>query len=260
MNTTMINIPHSTTVFHVFITSMSKATVAMGGFREIQDVLPNNLKKADGAIISLAGIGLDGDEDEPKLVVLPLVIPIPVGWHIPIRHKVNQALLPSEGKEYHPTMIAWLEGIKNLEDINKGVPVIGTATGGGTLFGPDQFHQSVDGGEENDYNKICNETGELLSKDTYHLNPTSVLPGSDIHSQFFEESERITKRALIDFVQSLPADKRQQPLPAPTDFVQVSKIMADAISKGINSSSDSKKSGFSNNVEERLKLLGSFMK
>jgi hypothetical protein len=29
-------------------------------------------KKADGAIISLAGIGLDGDEDEPKLLVLPL--------------------------------------------------------------------------------------------------------------------------------------------------------------------------------------------
>jgi hypothetical protein len=40
--------------------------------------------------------------------------------------------------------------------------------------------------------------------------------------------------------------------------VQVSKIMADAISKGIKSSPDSKKSGFSNNVEERLKVLGSF--
>jgi hypothetical protein len=38
----------------------------------------------------------------------------------------------------------------------------------------------------------------------------------------------------------------------------VSKVLADAISKGISSSSDSKKSGFSNNVEERLKLLGSF--
>jgi hypothetical protein len=38
----------------------------------------------------------------------------------------------------------------------------------------------------------------------------------------------------------------------------MSKIVADAISKGINSSSDSKISVFSNNVEERLKLLGSF--
>jgi hypothetical protein len=138
-------------------------------------------------------------------------------------------------------MIAWLEGIKNLEDINKGLPVTGTATGGGTFFGPDQFRRSVDGDEENDYDKICNETGELLSKDAYNLNPTPVLPGSDIHFQFFEESERITKRALFDFVQSLPADECQQPLPAPTDFVQVRKIMADAISKGINSSSDSKK-------------------
>jgi hypothetical protein len=141
-------------------------------------------------------------------VVLLLAIPIPVGWHIPIGHKVNEALPPSEGKEYHPTMIAWLEGIKNLEDINKGVPVTGTATGGGTLFGPDQFHLSVDGDEENDYDKICNETGELLSEDTYHLNPTPVLPGLDIHSQFFEESERITKCALFDFVQSLLAGER----------------------------------------------------
>jgi hypothetical protein len=131
----------------------------MGGFREIEDILPDNLKKADGAIISLAKIGLDGDEDEPKLVVLPLAIPIPVGWHIPIGHKVNKVLPPSEGKEYHPTMIAWLEGIKNLKDINKGVPVAGTATGGGTLFSPDQFRQSADGGGENDYDKICKETG-----------------------------------------------------------------------------------------------------
>jgi hypothetical protein len=130
----------------------------MGGFREIQDVLPDSLKKANGAIISLANIGLDGDEDEPRLVVLPLVIPIPVGWYIPIGHKVNEALPPSEGKEYHPTMIAWLEGIENLEDINKGIPVTGTATGGGTLFGPDQFRQLVDSDEENDYDKICNKT------------------------------------------------------------------------------------------------------
>jgi hypothetical protein len=91
---------------------MSKATVAMGGFREIQDVLPDSLKKADRAIISLADIGLDGDEDEPKLVFLPLAIP--AGWHIPIEHKVNEALSPSEGKEYHPTMIAWLEGISKV--------------------------------------------------------------------------------------------------------------------------------------------------
>jgi hypothetical protein len=71
MNTTMINIPQSATFFHVFVTFVSKATVAIGGFR---------------AIISLAGISLDGDEDEPKLVVLPLAIPIPVGWYIPIGH------------------------------------------------------------------------------------------------------------------------------------------------------------------------------
>jgi hypothetical protein len=206
MDTTMINIPHSATVFHVFVTFMSKATVAMGGFREIQDVLPDSLKKADGAIFSLDDIGLDGDEDQPKLAVLPLAIPIHVGWHIPIGHKVNEALPPSEGKEYHPTMIAWLEGIKNLKDINKGVPVTSTATGGGTLFGPDQFRQLVNGDEENEYGKICSGTGELLSKDTYHLNPAPVLPGSDIHSQFFAESERITKRALFDFLQSLPAN------------------------------------------------------
>jgi hypothetical protein len=121
-------------------------------------------------------------------------------------------------------MIAWLEGIKNPKDINKGVPVTGTATGGGTLFGTGQFRQSVDSNEENDYDKICNKTGELLSKDTYQLNLTPVLPGSDSHSQFFEESEHITKRALFNFVQSLPADEHQQPWPAPTDFVQVSKI------------------------------------
>jgi hypothetical protein len=157
-NTTMINIPHRATVFHVFVTFMSKATVAMEGFREIQDILPDSLKKAGGAIISLTDIGLDGDEDEPKLVVLPLAIPIPVGCHIPIGHKVNVALPSSEGKEYHPTMIAWLEGIKNLEDINKGVPATGSATGGGSLFGPDQFRRLVASDEENDYDKICNKT------------------------------------------------------------------------------------------------------
>jgi hypothetical protein len=258
MNTTMVNMSHNITIFHVFVTFLSKQTAAMGGFRAIQDVLPDSLKKADGSPISLMDIGLSGDEDEPKLVILPLAIPIPVGWSIPIGHKVNEVLPPSEGTEYHPTMIAWLEGVKNLEDINKGVPVTGTTTCGGTLFGPNQFHQSADNDEENDYDKICNETGELLSKDTYHLNPTPVLPGSDIHTQYFEESERISKRALFDFVQSLPADEHQQPSSTPTDFLQVSKVLADAISKGISSSSDSKKSGFSNNVEERLKLLGSF--
>jgi hypothetical protein len=69
-------------------------------------------------------------------------------------------------------MIAWLEGIKNLEDINKGVPVTGTVTGSGTLFSPDQFRRSVDSDEENNYDKICNETGELLSKDTYRAVPS----------------------------------------------------------------------------------------
>jgi hypothetical protein len=72
----------------------------------------------------------------------------------------------------------------------------------------------------------------------YHLNP-------------------IPKHALFNFVQSLPAKERQQPKPAPTDFVQVSRMMADAIWKGMNLSSESKKSGFSNNVEEILKLLTS---
>jgi hypothetical protein len=166
MNTTMVNMSHNTTIFHVFVTFLSKQTAAMGGFRAIQDVLPDSLKKADGSPISLMDISLSGDEDEPKLVILPLAIPIPVGWSIPIGHKVNEVLPPSEGTEYHPTMIAWLEGVKNLKDINKGVPVTGTTACGGTLFGPNQFHQSADSDEENDYDKICNETGELLSKDT----------------------------------------------------------------------------------------------
>jgi hypothetical protein len=68
----------------------------MGGFRAIQDVLPDSLKKADGSPIRLMDIGLSGDEDEPKLVILPLAIPIPVGWSIPIGHKVNEVLPPSE--------------------------------------------------------------------------------------------------------------------------------------------------------------------
>jgi hypothetical protein len=38
-----------------------------------------------------------------------------------------------------------------------------------------------------------------------------------------------SKRAPFDFVQSLPVDISQQPSAAPTDFVKVSKIMADAI-------------------------------
>jgi hypothetical protein len=258
MSTTMVSMTHIITPYHCFVTFMSKQATAMGGFKEIQDVQPDSLKKSDGSTVSLADIGLSGDDDEPKLVILPIALPITSGWTIPIGHKVNEVLPPSEGTEYHPTMIAWLEGIKNLEDTNKGVPVTGASACGGTLFGSDQFHQSVDSDEENDYDKICNETGELLSKDTYHLNPTPVLPGSDIHTQYFDDTERISKRALFDFVQSLPADDHHQPPPAPTDFLQVSKVLADAISKGISSSSDSKKSGFSNNVEERLKLLGSF--
>jgi hypothetical protein len=106
---------------------------------------------------------------------------------------------------------------------------------------------------------VTKQENYCQKKDTYHLNPTPVLPGSNIHTQYFEESERISKRALFDFVQSLPANEHQQPSSTPTDFLQVSKVLADAISKGISSSSDSKRSGFSNNVEEeRLKLLGLF--
>ena len=127
----MVNISHNIPVFHVFVTFMSKSTVTMRGSREIQEVLPDSLKKADGSLLSLANIG---DEDDPKLVILPLAIPIPVGWHIPIGHKVNKALPPSKGK----------------------------ATCGGTLFGPDQFHQLVNSKVENNYDKICNKTGELL--------------------------------------------------------------------------------------------------
>ena len=96
----MVNISHNIPVFHVFVTFMSKSTVTMRGSREIQEVLPDSLKKADGSLLSLANIG---DEDDPKLVILPLAIPIPVGWHIPIGHKVNKALPPSKGKEYHPS-------------------------------------------------------------------------------------------------------------------------------------------------------------
>ena len=103
MDTTMVNISHNIPVFHVFVTFISKSTVIVGGFREIQDVLPDSLKKADGSFISLANIGLSSDEDDPKLVILPLAIPIPVLWHIPIGHKVNKILPPSKGKEYHPS-------------------------------------------------------------------------------------------------------------------------------------------------------------
>ncbi|OEU09338.1 hypothetical protein FRACYDRAFT_248822 [Fragilariopsis cylindrus CCMP1102] len=129
MDTTMVNISHNIPVFHVFVTFMSKSTVlTMRGSREIQEVLPDSLKKADGSLLSLANIG---DEDDPKLV--------------------NKALPPSKGKEYHPS-------------------------------------------------------------------------------------------------NCLPTNERQQPSPAPMDFAQVSKIMTDAVFKGINLSSESKISGFSNNV------------
>ena len=70
MDTTMVNISHNIPVFHVFVTFISKSTVIVGGFREIQDVLPDSLKKADGSFISLANIGLSSDEDDPKLVIL----------------------------------------------------------------------------------------------------------------------------------------------------------------------------------------------
>ena len=252
MNTTMVNVTHSSTVFHLFISFLKKETVEAGGFREIHDVLPDSLKKVDGTPITLTDIGLDGDNDDPKLVILPLAIPIPIGWSIPIGHKVNEALPPADEKRFHPTMIAWLEAIKNLEDLNKGVPVTG---GNGILFDSGQFHQARAGEDENNYDKICNDVGEMLSKDTYHLNPTPVLPGSDIHNQFFEESERITTRSLFDFVQGLPAEERQQTSSIPANLGQ---SIADGITKGMKSSTDSKRSGFTNNVEERMKLLGSF--
>jgi hypothetical protein len=103
----------------------------------------------------LTDIGLDGDNNNPKLVILPLAIPIPVRWYIPIGRKVNEAFPPANGKGYHPTMIAWLEAIKNLKDLNKGVPV----TGGDSIlfspFSPDQFHQSSESDDGNNYGKIC---------------------------------------------------------------------------------------------------------
>jgi hypothetical protein len=105
------------------------------------------------------------------------------------------------------------------------------ATCGGTLFGPDQFHQSVNSKVENNY--VTRSATKQEKCCVYHLNP-------------------IPKHALFNFVQSLPAKERQQPKPAPTD-----RMMADAIWKGMNLSSESKKSGFSNNVEEILKLLTS---
>jgi hypothetical protein len=37
MDTTMVNISHNIPVFHVFVTFISKSTVIVGGFREIQD-------------------------------------------------------------------------------------------------------------------------------------------------------------------------------------------------------------------------------
>jgi hypothetical protein len=252
MNTTMVNVSHHNTVFHLFISFLKKETVEAGGFREIHDVLPDNLTKVDGTPITLTDTGLNGDNNNPKLVILPLAIPIPIGWSAPIGHKVNEALPPADGKEYHPTMIAWLEAMKNLKDLNKGVPVTG---GDSILFGPNQFHQSSESDDGNNYNKIYNDAGELLSKDTYHLNPTPVLPGLDIHNQFFNKSERITMRSLFDFVQGLPAEERQQTSLMPGNLGQ---SIADGIMKGMKSSTDSKKSGFTNNVEERMKLLGSF--
>jgi hypothetical protein len=252
MNTTMVNVSHHNTVFHLFISFLKKETIEAGGFREIQDVLPDNLTKVDGTPITLTDTGLDGDNDNPKLVILPLVIPIPVGWTIPIGRQVNEALPPANGKGYHPTMIAWLEAIKILKDLNKGVPVTG---GDSILFGPDQFHQSSESDDGNNYGKICNDVGELLPKDTYHLNPTPVLPGSDIHNQFFDKSERITARSLFDFVQGLPTEERQQTSLMPANLGQ---SIVDGIMKGTKSSTDSKQSGFTNNIEERMKLLGSF--
>ena len=77
----MVNISHNIPVFHVFVTFMSKSTVTMRGSREIQEVLPDSLKKVDGSLLSLANIG---DEDDPKLVILPLAIPFPLDKIFPL--------------------------------------------------------------------------------------------------------------------------------------------------------------------------------
>ena len=75
MDTTMVRLSSVNTVFHNFVAFLSKEKVAMGGFRTIGDVDIDMLQKPDGTLVSLADIGLDGDEDNPKLVILPMAFP-----------------------------------------------------------------------------------------------------------------------------------------------------------------------------------------
>ena len=203
MDTTMVNISHNIPVFHVFVTFMSKSTVTMRGSREIQEVLPDSLKKADGSLLSLANIG---DEDDPKLVILPLAIPFPLDGIFPLDTRSTKHFHHPKERQHAAALSLVLTSSTNWSIAKWKTTMTRSATK-----------------QEN----CC----------AYHLNPTP-------------------KHALFDFVQSLPTNERQQPSPAPMDFAQVSKIMTDAVFKGINLSSESKISGFSNNVEERLKLLG----
>jgi len=254
MGTNMMHVPN---VFGLFITFMKKDTIEAGGFREISDVLPDDLIGMDGNPITLTSMGLDGDNDNPKLVLLPMAFPVPNGYPIPIGHKVSEALPPATDDGWNPLMTAWLEGIKNLEDLNGGVPVTSATTAGGNLFNPAQFRPSNEDDDDNNYDKICNEGGELLSKDSYHINPNPILPGSDIHNRFFDETERTTLRTLFDYVQGLPSVDMQvkPPQGMTTDFAN---SIADGIVKGMKSSAEEAKSGFSNKVKGKMRLLGSF--
>jgi hypothetical protein len=59
MNTAMVSVPHrSTVLFHLFISFLKKEIVEAGGFREIQDILPDNLKglfRVDVGLFECAG-------------------------------------------------------------------------------------------------------------------------------------------------------------------------------------------------------------
>ncbi|KAL3908589.1 MAG: hypothetical protein SGARI_002989, partial [Bacillariaceae sp.] len=82
---------------------------------------PDALPKPDDSTYGFEELGFENfeDDDSPKLVALPKLMPIPSGYWIPVGAKINQDLQsPPEGYEFSPEFPVWFAGMKFLASNN----------------------------------------------------------------------------------------------------------------------------------------------
>ena len=147
-------------IFHrCFVSMLTADDLAAVKFLHSDLIFPDSIEKPDSVDTnSFTDLGFPGANGGtmPKIVLVPALCAIPLGYYAPSAQDLSQELPPPPaGKKYWPPMVMWFKAVHYLFSKNDGKPLTIPSADGNLLVKGESIDSQLVLEMETDYSSFC---------------------------------------------------------------------------------------------------------